>query len=482
MTHTHECVGQDADRLQQQLDLRIPIEPRLEGCTVPLTADQRYLLKTVICSNPEQRPISVRLCISAKRIMGPLSLALLEGSIAGLLQRHEALRTTFKEFEGVTTQHIDPPDQYRLTCVDLSTLSKSEAESEAKRLTREFQDQRIDLSIGPVFEARLFKLATQEHVLIVLADHMISDGVSNELLEKEMWQAYDDALDDEPASPPTPHIQFADYAVWLERTKDARRVEYEDYWKQRRADGAPTIIPVSLDVNECPERGPLAHISFGSALTVQLRQFAERQQVSLSNVMLMIYATAMSLWCGKEDLIIRCPVHGRHGKPELKNVVGFFSSFVCLSIRVSRRLTLQGLLAQVQDEMCNVLAHRDLDSMLDLAPECLKTELEFHWRSARRSAQAVKKLLLNQPIKRHPFLIRSPGLPRWHLKFWCIFNETPSDICVTVRYQVHLLRPAAVEKFGNDMRSIAKSLIDRPLDPIHQVAFSCGRDIHDATQ
>lgn len=479
MTCTQECVVEDADRLQPpQLDLRTPVEPRPQGCAVPLTADQRYFFKALIRSDPEQRPLSMRMCAIATRITGPLNLTLLERSIAGLVRRHESFRTTFKTSEGVTTQHVDPPDQYRLTCMDLSVLSKGEAESEAKRLTREFRDQKIDLSIGPLFEARLFKLATQEHVLIVLADHMISDGISNSLLDKELWQAYDDALDDEPALLSTPPVQFADYAVWWERTKESRRVEHEDYWKQRRAEGVPTIIPVSPDADECPETGPVAHTSFGSALTAQLRQFAERQQVSLSNVMLMIYATAMSLWCDEEDLIIRCPVHGRHGKPELKNVIGFLSSFVCLRIKVNRRLTLESLLAHVQDEMRNALAHRDFDRMLDLMPECLKTELEFHWRSARGAGQAVKKRSsLEQVIKRQPFLIRSPGLPRWHLKFWCIFNETPSDVCVTVRYQVHLLRPAAIEQFGNDLRFIAKNLVDHSVDQIHRVVLSRGREM-----
>ena len=482
MAHARECVDKDADRLQlPRLDLGTPIEPRPQGCAIPLTADQRYMFKAILRSDPRRQPLSVRMCASATRITGPLSFGLLEGSIAGLLRRHESLRTKFKTFEGVTTQHIDPPDKYRLTCVDLSALPKSEAESHAQRLILEFQDQKIDLSIGPLFEAKLFKLATEEHVLIILADHMISDGISNALLDKDIWQAYDDALGDEPALLSTPLVQFADYAVWWERTKESRRVEHEDYWKQHRTDGVPTIIPVSPDINECSERGPVTHTSFGSALTAQLRQFAERQQVSLSNVMLMIYATAMSFWCDKEDLIIRCPVHGRHSKSELKNVIGFFSSFVGLRIKVDRRLTLQSLLTQVRDEMRNALDHRDLDRMLDLMPQCLKTELEFHWRSARWPGQVVKKRSsLDQLIKRQPFLIRSPGLPRWHLKFWCIFNETPSDVCVTIRYQVHLLRPAAIEQFGNDLRFIAKSLIDRPLDQIYRVVLLRGREMYDA--
>jgi hypothetical protein len=480
MTRTQECVDEGADRLQpQQLHFRTPIEPRPQGCAIPLTAEQRHFFNVLIRADPKQRPIDERMCASATRITGPLSLSLLEGSIAGLVRRHESLRTTFRTFEGVATQHIDPPDEYRLTCVDLSMLSVGEAESRAKRLIGEFQAQKIDVSIGQLFEARLFKLATREHVLIVLADHMISDGMSNALLDREIWQAYDEGLGDEPALLPTPPLQFADYAVWCERTNESWRKEHEGYWKRRLAEGVrvPTLIPVSSETNKCPEVGTVAHIPFGSALTAQLRQFAQRQQVSLSNVALMIYATAMSLWCDKEDLIIRCPVHGRHHRPELESVVGFFASYLCLRITVNRRHTLQSLLAQVQDEMRCALAHRDFDRMRNLMPECVETELEFHWRSARRRGRAQRRPNLNQPIKRQPFLIRSPT---WHLNFWCIFNETPADVCVTVRYRPHLLRPNVVEQFGDNLRSIAETLIDRPLDPIDRAVFSRGRGMYDA--
>lgn len=432
MTRAQEWADKDSGRWQlPQLDLRTPIEPRPQGCAVPLTSEQRFLLRAYTHANPEQRPLSVRMCASATRITGALSLALLERSIAGLMRRHESLRTTFKRFAGVTTQHIAPPAEYRLPCVDLSALSKSEADAEALRLTREFQDEEVDLSIGPVFEARLFKIATQEHVLIVLADHLISDGMSNAVLDKEIWQAYDDAQGDEPASLPTPLVQFADYAVWRERTRESWRTEHEDYWRQRLAGAAPTIIPVSSGTHEYADAGSVAHIPFGRARTTQLRQLAERHQVSLSNVMLMIYATAMSLWCDKEDLTIRFPVHGHH-RPELENVIGCLCNCLYLRVQVSRRATLEGLLALARDEVRNALAHRDFGRVLDFMPECLQTEVEFHWRSARWRERGQRGPNSNQLIKRQPFFIRSPT---WRLNFWCVFNETPADICVTVRYR-----------------------------------------------
>lgn len=472
MTHTRECVENDADQLQlPQLDLRTPIEPRPQGCVVPLTTLQRRMFfEELIRAGPEERPISQRMCASATRITGPLNVRLLQGSIAGLVRRHESFRTTFKLSGRATTQHIHPPGEYRLTCVDLSAMPKSEAESECERLSRQFQDQKIDLSTGHVFEARLFKLATQENVLIVLADHMISDGMSNTILDKEIWQAYDYAIGDEPALLPTPPVQFADYAVWEERTKDSWRTEHEDYWTQHLAGGTPTIIPISSETNKYLGTRAVAHISFGSALITKLRQFAERKQVSLSNVTLMVYATAMSLWCDKEDLIIRCPVHG-HRRPELQNVIGLLVNFLYLRIKVDRASTLHGLLAQVQDEMRSAIAHQDFNRVRYLMPECANTQLEFHWRPARWRGRAAHRLHdSNQLIKRQPFWIRS----QFDANFFCVFNETPSDICATVFYRASSLRPNAIGQFGDDMRSIAKALIDRPFETINGALFSHG--------
>lgn len=454
------------------VDSGSPIVPRSRGCAIPLTPDQRHMLDARIRFNPERRPLSVRMCACATRIAGPLNVGLLEGSVASLVRRHEALRTAFKTFEGVTTQQIEAPGECRLACVDLSELPSGEAEAEAKRLISEFVDQKIDLTIGPLFEARLFKISVEEHVLVILVDHMISDERSNAILEREVWLAYDNAVGDEPASLPPPRLQFGDYAAWWERTRSSSSTAHEDYWSQHRAKWMPIVIPASSDSSKCSKSEAIFHDAFGSTLTTQLRELAQRQRVALSNVVLVTYATAMSLWCGQENLIIRCPIHGRHCRPELDDVIGFFSSYVCLRIRISRQASFQSLLTWVHREMGEALAHRDFDKMQDLMPECVATELEFHWRSARLRKRAVQRLHHRSGvIKRQPFVIRSP-IP--YANFWCIFNETPSDVCVTVSYRPHCLRPNAAEHFVADMRSVARALIDRPYDPIDWAVSSRG--------
>jgi NRPS condensation-like uncharacterized protein len=175
-----------------------------------LTAEQRRLFEILQQQDPNHRPLSARMCASAVRIRGPLDAGLLQASIGTVVRRHDSLRTRFTTSAGVTTQRVERFDGYDLNVIDLSGMPGAEAEREAKRLAQEFQDQKIDLCVGPVFEARLFKLSLHDHVLVLLVDHMVSDGVSNAILGQEIWRSYDAAVCREPPSLPPLPVQFAD--------------------------------------------------------------------------------------------------------------------------------------------------------------------------------------------------------------------------------------------------------------------------------
>lgn len=412
------------------------------------------------------------MCASAILVSGPLDCGLLQTSIERVVWRHEALRTRFVSADGAIWQHIDAPEKHELKVVDLSDLPQVEARREAKRLAQDFQHEKIDLSIGPVFEARLFKLSTHQHVLVLLVDHMVSDGISNALLSNEVWNGYDAALCGAPYSMPPLPVQFADYAVWQERARESSKRELEAYWKEHLAGVSCTTIPVSHESpNAKPASGVTIHFPFGGPLSARLREAAERAQTPPSIIGLTIYAVAMSHWCRQEDLFIRCPVHGRQGRPELKNVVGFLVNRLYLRIRVRSDDTLQNMVAQIHREMNSALEHRDFDTVPDFISEC-GTELEFQWRSVNWPGRLSNPQPKNDsPIKRQPFFVR---LPEWPWNFWSAFDDTPAGIIFTAHYWPHVLARSDVERFTNNMRTIAELIVERPFE---RVGFTAPSDI-----
>jgi hypothetical protein len=168
----------------------------------------------------------------------------------------------------------------------------------------------------------------------------------------------------------------------------------------------------------------------------------------------------MSHWCQQEDLLIRCPVHGRHDRPELENVIGFIVNVLYLRLRVRSDDTLRELLSQADREMHSAFQHLDFDRVPDLMPDCW-TELAFHWRSATRRERTVSQQPnVGRQVRTQPFFVR---LPDWPWKFWSVFDDTPAGICLTVHYWPHVLAARTVEEFGRNIRAIAEALVERPL-------------------
>jgi hypothetical protein len=287
---------------------------------------------------------------------------------------------------------------------------------------------------------------------------LISDGISNALLSRDVWNGYDAAARGAPPSLPPIPVQFPDYCVWLHRTRNAWSRDHEQYWRKHLEDAPRNTIP-ELDGLPKPAAGVTSHVRFGIALSTALRDAAKREGTFLSNVMLAVYAAVMSRWCGQEDLLVISPIHGRHGRPEVQHAIGLFVNRLYLRINVRSSDTLRDLLSQVHGEMESALAHRDFDRVPHFIPECT-TELEFHWRPLSWRGRAVPAGTgANQQVRRQPFFVRRP---EWRTKFWSVFDETAAGICVTVHYWPHLVAPSTVERFGNHMKAVAEAVIDRP--------------------
>ncbi|HEX5708019.1 MAG TPA: amino acid adenylation domain-containing protein, partial [Pyrinomonadaceae bacterium] len=86
----------------------------------------------------------------AIRLAGGLDVATLERSLREIVNRHEALRTTFTTVDGQPVQVINPAGAWRLPLVDLRELAEDARETEARRMVNEEARLPFDLSAGPL--------------------------------------------------------------------------------------------------------------------------------------------------------------------------------------------------------------------------------------------------------------------------------------------------------------------------------------------
>ena len=161
------------------------------------------------------------------RVKGSLNLAVLEQCLNEIVLRHEALRTTFAEEQGQPVQRIAADAALKLTVIDLGHLPEAEQKAEAHRLTAEEAKRSFDLAQGPLFRAIALRLSDQEHVLVLVMHHIVTDGWSHGVFFRELGELYE-AFSKGTDSPLLPlSIQYADFAVWQRQWLQGELLERE---------------------------------------------------------------------------------------------------------------------------------------------------------------------------------------------------------------------------------------------------------------
>ncbi|MGC5382842.1 condensation domain-containing protein, partial [Micromonospora sp. DT68] len=100
----------------------------------------------------------------------------------------------------------------------------------------------FDLAAGPVFRTALGRLAPDDHVLVLVAHHIVADGWSVGILTDELAHLYA-AETGVTASDPLPGlaVQPADHAVWQRARLDDEELGRQlDRWRMILAD-LPTL-------------------------------------------------------------------------------------------------------------------------------------------------------------------------------------------------------------------------------------------------
>ena len=186
------------------------IEAAPRGQRVPVTFAQESLWRVHRALGSR----SLNHVVQALHFQGSLNAEALEQSLLHLVRRHEALRTSFYEEDGVPLQRIEPQAEFELGMWDLSQLAPEERVEQAQAVVQKEIEEPFDLSRGPLFHAALLHLNEEEHILVLATHHIIADGWSMRILTSELVACY--SAYSTGASPSLPELptQFAAFALW----------------------------------------------------------------------------------------------------------------------------------------------------------------------------------------------------------------------------------------------------------------------------
>ncbi|HSN99708.1 MAG TPA: amino acid adenylation domain-containing protein, partial [Candidatus Nanopelagicales bacterium] len=334
-----------------------PITPGPRDGQLPLSFSQQRLW-FLAQLDPDSPTYSIP---SALRLSGALEVEILRHAVEEVVRRHETVRTTFVMQEGQPAQVIHPPKRWSLPVIDLSGLPEGPRAAEVARLAREEAARPFDLERGPLAQTTLLRLGTEEHVLLVTMHHIISDGWSLTVLQREVSALYTAFAQGLPSPYEDLPIQYADYAAWQRRWLSGEVLERQlEYW-QEKLRGAP-VLDLPTDRPRPPEqtfRGRHHRLSLPPDLAAGLERLAREQGATIFMTLLAAFQALLSRYSGQGNVCVGTPVANRH-RAEIEPLIGFFVNTLVMRADLSDDPPFVDLLAQVRESTLKAQAHQDL--------------------------------------------------------------------------------------------------------------------------
>ncbi|MET9490260.1 amino acid adenylation domain-containing protein [Nocardia sp. NPDC006630] len=298
----------------------------------------------------------------ALRLSGCVDLAALRTALYDVIERHETLRTVYPDIDGVGGQRILSAAEVPL---DLEPVPMTLDELPAAVLRTVTEG--FDVTAAVPLRFKLFRIAPGEHVIVLAAHHIATDGFSMAPLTRDVAAAYATrAAGQQPAWEPLP-VQYADYTLWqharlgAEDDPKSLLAQQLDYWSSTLEE-----LPDHLELPT--DRPRPAHASHRAAectarvdsdVSAAIEHCARTHRATPFMVVHAALAVLLSRLSGSADIVIGTPVAGR-GHRDLDDLVGMFVNTLVLRTGIHAGETFGALLDRVRDTDLAALEHADV--------------------------------------------------------------------------------------------------------------------------
>ena len=399
---------------------------------------------------------------TALRLRGRLDIASLQRSFAALVERHESLRTRIARMGDEWVQVVS---------ADVSLALEVEVQRglDEQRLLERVEAEiarPFDLEQGPLLRVTLLEVDADEHVLVMVQHHIVSDGWSMQLMVEELVQlyaAYSRGL--EVALPALP-IQYADYALWQRSWMEAGEKERQlAYWTGLLG-GEQPVLELPFDrprpVRQS-HRGAQFILELDIDLSQALRRVAQQEGATAFALLLASFQALLYRYSGQADIRVGVPIANRN-RVETERLIGFFVNTQVLKADLDGRMGFDELLAQARQRALEAQAHQDLpfEQLVEaLQPERSLShnplfQVLFNYQSeARGNGQAFRFDELQ---------MESVQFDSRTAQFDLTLDLTDEEqrFCAVFDYATDLFDASTVERLAGHWRNLLRGIVANP--------------------
>lgn len=292
----------------------------------------------------------------AIRLRGELHIRCLEQALALIVDRHRVLSVRC-EARGEAVLQVPAAD----TAIELS-LSIAASFEEALQRATDSARMAFDLIRGPLWRFELIRIAADDHLLVLVFHHIVTDGFSDALLAQELSGFYSDLVSGrQPAPEPLP-AQYRDYVLWERMRLDCGLLDEQlNYWVSRLKE-MPPLLELPLDHPRLrieSFRGKTLHFRLDESLSASARACAMQHRVTLFTLLLSVLQVLFYRYSKQQRFLIATPVTTRNRR-EFETLIGCFANSVVIDADFSDRPGFEQLLARTAENAVSAFSNQDL--------------------------------------------------------------------------------------------------------------------------
>lgn len=270
------------------------------------------------------------------RFEGELNVSALQIALQQLVDRHEALRTTFST-DGQTLC-IVAFRQLETPIINLTDLDLQERAAKLTNILEREVQQPFDLEHGPLFRSQIVALSDRKYQVILTAHHIICDGWSWGVLMSDLGQLYS-ALQQGVNPELDVADNFSNYAILqVEAAQDPDTIETKQYWLEQFSDTVP-VLDFPTDRSRPPLRTFAAtreDWDLQPELVANLKQLGPKSGCSLMTTILAGFEVWLHRLTGQTDLVVGIPAAGQAASGQY-NLVGHCVNLLPLRTQIDRQ-------------------------------------------------------------------------------------------------------------------------------------------------
>lgn len=444
------------------------LHPREDSGEVIASAGQRRFWELHRLA-PEPTVLNVP---GAFRLKGPLDVDALAAALRAFVQRHDILRSRFRDGPDGPRIEIEPEVLVELPVEDLSHVEEGEREAAMRQTLEARSDEPLDLEHGPPFAARLLRLGNEDHALLFVPHSLVWDGWSFDILLRELAAHYEDHVGWQGSAAVTElPVQYADFADWQQRRLSSGVLdECMEYWTTRMAGPVPSLnLPTTpRETASTGYGGARQWFELDAGVLSQIRALARAERTTPYAVLLAAFNALLHRYSGVRDVLVASPLYGRD-RPELEALVGVFANTLFLRTAVEPELTFLELVRRTRTSTAEAVEHQ-------AAPTEQVAALLREGSGSRSPYEAlfVFQQTAKRPASFGPLEVRSirRGTRRVAVDLTVWVREYDDYIDGAFDFRIGLFEPATIQAMMRHFQLLVRDATLRPETPVSDLELA----------